>query len=197
MQRTLLYSPVKTGVAFLPMVAVLVIASVTTTNVLVPKLGPKPIVPTGMLLAGGAMAWMTALDGSSTYAGHVMPPLLLLGLGLGLIFATAMNLATAGVQRHDAGVASAMVNTSQQVGGSVGTSLLNTLATSAATSYLSGRRPSPGAVAQAQLHSYTVAYWWSAGFFAAGFVITFLLFRPRPPRIAEATAEESPSPATA
>ncbi|MFI0937868.1 MFS transporter [Streptomyces sp. NPDC021020] len=197
MQRTLLYSPVKTGVAFLPMVAVLVITSVTTTNVLVPKFGARPIVPTGMLLAGGAMAWMTALDGSSTYAGHVMPPLLLLGLGLGLIFATAMNLATAGVKTHDAGVASAMVNTSQQVGGSVGTSLLNTLATSAATSYLSGRRPSPAAVAQAQLHSYTVAYWWSAGFFAFGFVITFLLFRPGPPRIAEETAEESPSTAPA
>ncbi|MFI0895914.1 MFS transporter [Streptomyces sp. NPDC020983] len=197
MQRTLLYSPVKTGVAFLPMVAVLVIASVTTTNVLVPKLGAKPIVPTGMLLAGGAMAWMTALGGNSTYAAHVMPPLLLLGLGLGLIFATAMNLATAGVQAHDAGVASAMVNTSQQVGGSVGTSLLNTLATSAATSYLSGRRPSPAAIAQAQLHSYTVAYWWSAGFFAFGFLVTFLLFRPGPPRIAEVTAEESPSPAPA
>ncbi|NUS10732.1 MAG: MFS transporter [Streptomyces sp.] len=195
MQRTLLYSPVKTGVAFLPMVAVLVVASVMATNVLVPRLGAKPIVPTGMLLSGVSMAWLTALDANSSYAAHVMPPLLLLGLGLGLIFATAMNLATAGIEPHDAGVASAMVNTSQQVGGSVGTSLLNTLATSAAANYLSGRRPSPSAVAQAQLHSYVVAYWWSAGFFAFGFVVTFLLFRPGPPRIAEATAEESPSPA--
>ncbi|SHL95346.1 MFS transporter [Actinacidiphila paucisporea] len=195
LQRTLGYSPVKTGLAFLPMVALLVIASVTTTNVLVPKLGAKPIVPTGMLLAAGAMGWMTALDGNSTYVAHVMPPLLLLGLGLGLIFATAMNLATAGNKPADAGVASAMVNTSQQVGGSVGTSLLNTLATSAATSYLVGRRPTPGAVAQAQLHSYAVAYWWSAGFFAFGFVVTFLLFRPGPPRIAESAPDESPSPA--
>ncbi|MFG1809068.1 MFS transporter [Streptomyces sp. NPDC049040] len=192
MQRTLLYSPIKTGLAFLPMVALLVITSVTTTNVLVPKFGAKPIVPTGMLLAGGAMAWMTALDRNSTYVGHVMPPLLLLGLGLGLIFATAMNLATAGIRPRDAGVASAMVNTSQQVGGSVGTSLLNTLATSAAASYLSGRRPTPAAVSQAQLHSYSVAYWWSAGFFAFGFVVTFLLFRPGPPRIAKPAADESP-----
>jgi EmrB/QacA subfamily drug resistance transporter len=196
LQRTLGYSPVKTGLAFLPMVALLVCASVITTNVLVPRLGAKPIVPTGMLLAGGAMAWLTALDAHSTYAAHVMPPLLLLGLGLGLIFATAMNIATAGVRAHDAGVASAMVNTSQQVGGSVGTSLLNTLATSAATHYLAGRRPSPAAVSQAQLHSYSVAYWWAAGFFAFGFVVTFLLFRPGPPRIAEAPGtEESPSPA--
>jgi EmrB/QacA subfamily drug resistance transporter len=195
MQRSLLYSPVETGVAFLPMVALLVVASVVTTNVLVPKFGAKPVVPTGMLLAGGAMAWMTALDGNSTYAAHVMPPLLLLGLGLGLIFATAMNIATAGNKPHDAGVASAMVNTSQQVGGSVGTSLLNTLATSAATSYLVGRRPTAAAIEQAQLHSYAVAYWWSAGFFAFGFVVTFLLFRPGPPRIAEPSSQESASPA--
>ncbi|CAG6399290.1 MFS transporter [Streptomyces cocklensis] len=195
MQRTLGYSPVKTGLAFLPMVAVLVVASVTTTNVLVPKFGAKPIVPTGMLLSAGAMAWMTSLNGNSTYVAHVMPPLLLLGLGLGLIFATAMNLATAGNKPQDAGVASAMVNTSQQVGGSVGTSLLNTLATSAATSYLVGRRPTPGAIAQSQLHSYAVAYWWSAGFFAFGFVVTFLLFRPGPPRIAESASDENPAPA--
>jgi EmrB/QacA subfamily drug resistance transporter len=195
MQRTLHYSPVRTGLAFLPMVALLVASSVITTNILVPRYGAKPIVPTGMLLAGGAMAWMTVLDADSSYAAHIMPPLLLLGVALGLIFATAMNLATAGVKVHDAGVASAMVNTSQQVGGSVGTSLLNTLATSAATHYLVGRRPTPSAVSQAQLHSYAVAYWWSAGFFAFGFLVTFLLFRPGPPRIAEPTQLESPSQA--
>jgi EmrB/QacA subfamily drug resistance transporter len=195
LQRTLLYSPVMTGVAFLPLVGVLVLTSVVTTNVLVPRLGAKPIVPTGMLFAGGSMAWLTGLDRTSTYAAHVLPPLLLLGLGLGLIFATSMNLATAGVRAHDAGVASAMVNTSQQVGGSVGTSLLNTLATSAATNYLAGRRPSPAVLQQAQLHSYTVAYWWSAAFFAFGFVVTFLLFRPGAPRTAQAAPEEAPAPA--
>lgn len=197
MQRTLLYSPVKTGLAFLPLVAVLVVASVVTTNTLVPKIGAKPVVPTGMLLSGGAMAWMTALDRNSTYAAHLLPPLMLLGLGLGLIFATSMNLATAGVKAHDAGVASAMVNTSQQVGGSVGTSLLNTLATSAATSYLVGRKPTGAAVAQAQLHSYAVAYWWSAAFFAFGFVITFLLFRSGPPRAITGPASDGEQPAPA
>ncbi|SEG34078.1 drug resistance transporter, EmrB/QacA subfamily [Actinacidiphila yanglinensis] len=177
LQRSLSYSPVKTGLAFLPMVIVVMIVSVTTTNVLVPRFGAKPIVPTGMLLGGGAMAWLTALNGSSTFAAHVLPPLLLLGLGLGMIFATGMNLATAGVKERDAGVASAMVNTSQQVGGSVGTSLLNTLATSAAASYAAGKPRSAAVAAQAQLHSYTVAYWWSAGFFAIGFLVTLLLYR--------------------
>jgi EmrB/QacA subfamily drug resistance transporter len=177
MQRILAYSPVLTGLAFLPMVAVIMVTSVTTTNLLVPRFGAKPIVPTGMLLAAGSMVWLTRLGQNSTYPAHVLPPLLLLGLGLGAIFATGMNLATAGVKERDAGVASAMVNTSQQVGGSIGTSLLNTLATSAAASFLVGKRPSPAVAAQAQLHSFTVAYWWSAGFFAVGFVVTLLLYR--------------------
>jgi EmrB/QacA subfamily drug resistance transporter len=190
LQRTLLYSPVMTGLAFLPMVAVIMITSVTTTNVLVPRFGAKPIVPTGMLLAGGAMAWLTSLGRTSSYAEHVLPPLLLLGLGLGLIFATSMNLATAGVRNTDAGVASAMVNTSQQVGGSIGTSLLNTLATSAASRYLVGKRPSAAVAAQAQLHSYSTAYWWSAALFAAGFVATFLLYRRGIPRSLQTPAPD-------
>ena len=196
MQRTLLYSPIKTGLAFLPLVAVLVVASLVAQNSLVPRVGAKPVVPTGMLFAGGAMAWLTGLNAHSTYVAHIMPPLMLLGLGLGLVFATSMNLATAGVRPNDAGVASAMVNTSQQVGGSVGTSLLNSLATSAAASFLVGKRPTPAVVSQSQLHSYTVAYWWSAAFFAFGCVITFLLFRAGPPRAIQAAAEsENPAPA--
>ena len=176
LQQSLGYSPVITGVAFLPMVFVLIITSVTATNSLVPRFGAKPIVPVGMLFGAGAMAWLTALDLKSGYAANVMPPLLLLGLGLGLIFAPAMSLATAGVTPNDAGVASAMVNTSQQVGGSIGTSLLNTLAGSAATAYLVGKTASPANVAQSQLHSYATAYWWSAGFFLAGMVICGLLY---------------------
>ncbi|MFF1395270.1 DHA2 family efflux MFS transporter permease subunit [Streptomyces sp. NPDC058287] len=177
LQQILLYSPVKTGLAFLPMVAVMVVISVVTTNYLVPRLGPKPIVPLGMGLAGAGMAWLTALDLHSSYAAHVLPPLLVAGLGLGLVFAPAMSMATAGVAAHDAGVASAMVNTSQQVGGSIGTALLNTLATSAAASYLVGRQPGPQTEAQAAMESYSTAYWWSALFFAVGLVVTFVLYR--------------------
>jgi hypothetical protein len=106
-----------------------------------------------------------------------------LGIGMGMIFATAMNLATSGVATHDAGVASAMVNTSQQVGGSIGTALLNTLATTAATSYLVGKRPTPLVRAQAAIESYSTAYWWSAAFFGLGFVVTLLLYRPGAPKV--------------
>ncbi|WP_405759967.1 MFS transporter [Streptomyces sp. NBC_01420] len=181
LQKSLGYSPVSTGLAFIPMVACMIASSVTTTNVLLLRFGAKPIVPTGMGIAAAAMVWLTALDLNSSYAAHVLPPLLCLGIGLGAVFATAMNLATAGVGPRDAGVASATVNTSQQVGGSIGTALLNTLATSAATNYLVGRRPTPPAVAQAQLESYSTAYWWSAGFFALGLLVTLLLYRPGAP----------------
>jgi EmrB/QacA subfamily drug resistance transporter len=176
LQQSLGYSPVLTGVAFLPLVVIMIITSVTATNMLVPRFGAKPIVPVGMLFGAAAMVWFTALDLHSGYAANVLPPLLLLGLGLGLIFAPAISLATAGVESHDAGVASAMVNTSQQVGGSIGTSLLNTLATSAATAYLVGRQHTPAVLAESQLRSYSTAYWWSAGFFLFGMVICGLLY---------------------
>src|SRR5439155_25312969 len=90
---------------------------------------------------------------------------------------TAMSLATSGIRTEDAGVGSAAVNTMQQVGGAVGTALLNTLAASAAASYLHGRQPTAAVLAQAQLHSYATAYWWSAGLFLAGAILALLLYR--------------------
>ena len=183
LQQSLGYSPVLTGVAFLPMVLVMILTSVSATNTLVPRFGARPIVPVGMLFGACGMVWFTALDLHSGYAANVLPPLLVLGLGMGLIFAPAMSLATAGVEPHDAGVASAMVNTSQQVGGSIGTSLLNTLATSAAAAYLVGRQHTPAALAESQLRSYSTAYWWSAGFFLFGMVICGLLYPSGKPQI--------------
>ncbi|EFG65678.1 MFS transporter [Streptomyces sp. SPB074] len=177
LQQILGYSPIKTGLAFLPMVGVMIMMSVVVTNAVLPRTGPKPLVPPGMLFAAGGMVWLTGLDLHSTYAAHILAPLLLTGFGVGLIFAPAFNMATAGVRPQDAGVASAMVNTCQQVGGSVGTSLLNTLATTAATNYLVGKRPSKLVLAQAQLHSFTVAFWWSAAIFAIGVVLTGLIYR--------------------
>ena len=100
------------------------------------------------------------------------------GFGLGLVMPPAMQLATGGVAAEDAGVASATVNAMQQVGGSIGTALLNTLAASAATDYLAGKDPTNKLVqAQATIESYTTAFWWSAGLFAVGALIAFLLFR--------------------
>ncbi|GAA2032899.1 MFS transporter [Catenulispora yoronensis] len=182
LQTILQYSPVKTGLAFLPMIAALMVAAQVATIVLLPRVGPKPLVPLGMACGAAGMFWLTGLELDSTYAAHVLPPLLVVGVGMGLIFAPAMAMATYGVQANDAGVASAMVNTCQQVGGSIGTALLSSLAATAATNYVKGKPPSQLLQAQAQLHSYATAYRWSAWFFVAGAVICFFLYRPGAPK---------------
>ncbi|MFI6948167.1 MFS transporter [Streptomyces sp. NPDC050422] len=183
MQQSLGYTPVKTGAAFMPMVAALMLTTALAANVLIPRIGPKPVVPLGMGLAAAGLAWMTGLNLTSGYAAHVMPPLIVLGLGLGLVMAPAMSLATSGVAAEDAGVASATVNTMQQIGGSIGTALLTTLSTGAATDYLAGKNPKdPAVLAQSALESYSAAYWWSGAFFVAGLVISGLLYRRGVPR---------------
>ncbi|HEV2347369.1 MAG TPA: MFS transporter [Actinocrinis sp.] len=178
LQTMLGYSPVRTGLAFLPMIGVLMIAATMATTRLLPRVGGRPLVGFGMVMAAGAMAWLTGIGVTTSYPAHILGPLLLMGIGLGLVMAPAMNTATLGVDPDDAGVASAMVNTMQQIGGSIGTALLNTLAASAASAYLVGKRPTPDVLAQAQLHSYTTTFWWSAGIFAAGAIICGLLLRP-------------------
>ncbi|MET7455251.1 MFS transporter [Streptomyces sp. NPDC005574] len=178
LQLNLGFSPTKTGVAFLPMVAALMVAAQVGTTVLVPRVGPKAVIPLGFAIAAVGMAWLTGIGNTSSYTSAVLPQLIVIGLGLGLVMPPAMQLATGGVAAEDAGVASATVNAMQQVGGSIGTALLNTLAATAATNYLAGRDVTSKAVqAQATIESYTTAFWWSAGFFAAGTVIAFVLFR--------------------
>jgi hypothetical protein len=171
MQQTLGYSPVITGVAFLPMVACIGISSNVSNIMLMPRIGPKPVVTAGLLLAAAGMAWLTRIGPHSGYASTILGPLMVAGLGLGLMFSTAFNTGTFGVAVRDTGVASATVNTGQQLGGSIGTALLNTIAASATTSYLTGHlhgRPTPSLVQLSLIHGYTTAFWWVAGIFAAG-----------------------------
>ena len=143
LQESLGYSPVKTGLAFLPMIGALMVAAQFATNVLVPRFGPRAVVPAGAVIAAAGLAWLTRLGLSSGYATGVLPWLIVIGLGIGLVMPTAMSLATSGIRTQDAGVASAAVNTMQQIGGAVGTALLNTLAASAAAAYMHGKRPPP------------------------------------------------------
>jgi hypothetical protein len=192
LQQTLAYSPVKSGLAFMPMVGVLIAISTTASTVLMGRIGPRLLVPTGMLVAAIGMVLLAQIGVHSTYAAHVLPGLLVLGVGLGLIFAPAINTATLGVDRGDAGVASATVNTAQQVGGSLGTALLNTIATTATTTFLAGKAASPGVAASAAVHGYTTAFWWAAAIFAAGAVICGLLLRPGTSRF-EPAVEPAPA----
>ncbi|WP_433683331.1 MFS transporter [Nocardia sp. CA-119907] len=175
MQLSMGYSPIKTGLAFLPLVAGMIASSTTVPSLLLPRVGPKVAVAGGFLVAALGMAWLTQIGLDSSYVGNILPALILMGLGLGGAMSTAFQGATAGVHHEDAGVASAMINTSQQVGGSIGTALLSTIAASAATDYLSTHQPGPLAMAQAQIESYTTSFWWATAIFVAGAVITAFL----------------------
>ncbi|MDT7642928.1 MAG: hypothetical protein QOC83_7222 [Pseudonocardiales bacterium] len=176
LQQNLGYSPLKTGFAFLPMTGALVITAGISARVL-PRSGPRPLFAVGMALAAVGLVLLAQLGLHASYATEVLPGLILVGAGIGLVFPPATNIATSGVNAADAGVASALVNTAPQVGGSIGTALLSTFAASATSSYLAGTHATATVVARAAVHGYTTAFWWSAGIFAAGALITGLLVR--------------------
>lgn len=187
MQGTLGYSPLRTGVAFLPLVGAIAFSASLASARLLAKVGPRPLVPVGMVLGMLGMILFTKLTVQADYLGNVLPGLIVTGLGLGLIFAPATASATASIARRDAGAASALVNTSQQIGGSVGTALLNTIAVTVSTRVLLEKQPPSIAgklwVAQATLHGYAVAFWWAAGFFGFGAILTFALLESGVPEL--------------
>ncbi len=170
------FSPVVSGLAFLPLTAGIITSSTSSNVLLLPRVGPRPLVGTGMVLGATGMFLLSRLTPTSSYAGGVLPSLVVLGLGFGLIFAPAISSATYGVAPRDAGVASAMVNTMQQVGGSVGTALLSTVAAHAAASYASsGRVSGPAAAVQSAVHGYTTAFTLSGIVFCVGAALTISL----------------------
>jgi EmrB/QacA subfamily drug resistance transporter len=186
LQQTLAYSPVVTGFAILPIAGGIAVAANLSTIVLMPRLGPKPLVATGMLIAAGAMAWFSQLGAHTAYVDGVLGPLILTGIGLGMVIAPSINTGTFGVAPRDAGVASATVTVGQQLGASIGTSLLNTIFASAVTSYLTLHAASARLIGRqavlglALAHGYDTAFWWIAGIFAGGAIVGGLLFRRGP-----------------
>ncbi|GAB3681147.1 MFS transporter [Actinocorallia lasiicapitis] len=183
LQLTLGFSPVKTGFAFLPMVLAIMVGAQLSTQALLPKAGPRVLVGVGMLLGAAGMLWLSGIDLHSSYAADVVGPIMLLGLGLGLVIGCSMSLATLGVAPADSGVASATVNTAQQIGGSIGTALLSTIATTAITDYAAGKAPSPLLQAEAMVHGYTVVFTWAAGIFVLGALVCAPLMRRRVPEL--------------
>ena len=155
LQVTKGFSAFETGLAFLPMsLSIAPTVGVVTTKIL-PRTGPRPLVPTGMLVGAVGMLLLTRLEPDSAYASHVLPSLILIGIGFGLTIAPSFATATHGIPARDAGVASAMVNTSQQIGGSIGVALLSSVGAG----------------------SLTTAYWWAAGLLLVGALVTGALFR--------------------
>ncbi|GAA1699446.1 MFS transporter [Fodinicola feengrottensis] len=192
MQEILRFSPVMTGVAFLPMVATLVLAGGLCTTQLYPRFGAKVPVPAGMLIAAAGMAWLTGIGPGSSYVGGLLGPLMLFGFGVGATMAPAMNAGTTGLAETDSGIASATLNTAQQIGGSIGIALLNSLAASALTRYLAGKDTSSPLVQTAgAIHSYTFAFWCCSAIFAVGALICGVILPAGKPE----TADPDPHPA--
>jgi len=188
LQQALGYSPLVTGVAFLPISGGLVVATNLSTIALVPRVGPKPLVASGMLAAAGAAVWLAQLGPHTGYATGVLGPLILAGTGLGLVIAPAINTGTFGVAQQDAGEASATVTVGQQLGASVGTSLLSTIFAAAVTSYLAAHLAAArladrqALMGLALAHGYDTAFWWTAGIFAGGAIVCGALLRRGPLR---------------
>jgi EmrB/QacA subfamily drug resistance transporter len=192
LQVVLGYSPVKTGLAFLPLTVAIIIGSTQISARLLPRVAPRVLMVPGMILAAGGMLFFTQLTVDSAYATELLPGLLLLGLGMGLTFMPVFATATAGVAPQDAGVTSATVNTSQQVGGSIGTALLNTIATTASATYIAAHLRDPSQkeliTREGVVHGYTVAIWWAVGIMLLAGLVAGLMVTAKAPKHAPSDA---------
>jgi EmrB/QacA subfamily drug resistance transporter len=160
-QGTLGYSALKTGFAFLPFSGGIILGAAIASRLL-PRYGPRPLMTFGLLMGTVGLAWFTRLGVDSTYVSHVLFPELIVSLGMGMAFVPMSSTALVGVDPKDAGVASALVNTTQQVGSSLGTALLNTIAASAAATFVASHVHSNAEARVAVVHGYTTAFTVSA-----------------------------------
>jgi EmrB/QacA subfamily drug resistance transporter len=174
-QNVLGYSALKAGVAFLPF-PVGVIVSSTIASRTMPIFGPRALATAGFISGTLGVLWLTQLSASASYVTHIVPSELLISLGMGHVFVSLSSTALLGVPNRDAGVASALVNTMQQVGGSLGIAFLNTIATTATLHYATSHG---GASPSAVVHGFTTAFWVGAGVMAVAAVMVLLLIRPQ------------------
>jgi EmrB/QacA subfamily drug resistance transporter len=187
------FSPVTSGLAFLPMIAAIMVSSNTSNIVTLPRFGPRVVITIGMVTGFLGLGYLSRITVHSSYAGGVLPALILMGLAMGMVMAPSMNTATAGVQPKDSGVAAALVSTMQQVGGSIGTAVTSTIAASVTTSYALHHAPVHGFDRVAATHGYATVFLTSALIFAAGAILAAALF-PSKARLA-AMRESVASPA--
>ena len=180
LQQTLGYTALQAGVAYLPFSIGVVVTTAYTARLL-PRFGARALMTAGSLLATAAMLSLTLLEADSTYFGLILPAFVVMSVGMGLVYTLMNNVALSGVEDSDAGVASALVNTSTQVGGSLGTALLNTIFTTSVAAYLA---TAPGSSVAATMHGYHVAFVISAVLLAASAVLVFTFVRalPKTPR---------------
>jgi EmrB/QacA subfamily drug resistance transporter len=178
LQGTLGYSALKTGLAYLPY-SVGTFAGATLAGKLMARIGPRLLMVGGMVLGAVGLLLFAQVGVHTGFFSNVLPAEVVTSLGLGLAFVPLTSAALAGVQPSDAGVASALVNTTQQVGNSLGVALLNTIAATAAVSYVASHGTSTAARAAGLVHGYTTAFYIAAVFLALGAVVSLLLVRAR------------------
>ncbi len=175
-QGTLHYSAIRSGFAFLPFSMGIIVGATVSSRIL-PRSGPRPLMTAGFALAAAGLGIFTQVGAHTGYLLHVMPAEFVVSIGMGTAFVPLSSTALVGVDAADAGVASALVNTTQQIGGSLGVALLNTIAASATTSYLLGHGTSPAVQANALVHGYTTAFTVSAVLLAVAAVVSALVLR--------------------
>ena len=182
LQNTLGFTPISTGFAFMPMIVSLIITATLSTSIVLPRFGPRVLMTTGLILAAAGMGYLTQIGVDSSYTTHILPGLVVMGVGLGATMAPAMQGAVSGVLPDDSGVASATVNTMQQIGGSIGTALLSTIGATAAANYVTDNVATAtdalALQANAEIASYTTTFWWATGIFLLGAVISAVVLKP-------------------
>jgi EmrB/QacA subfamily drug resistance transporter len=170
------YTPIVAGFAFLPFSGGIIVGAGIASQLL-PKVGPKPLMVPGLLVGATGLLWLSTLKADSPYATHVLPSMILMSLGMAFTFIPVSVTALHGIGREDAGVGSALINTMQQVGGSVGTALLNTVAVAATTAWFVAN-PALGAAGtpEALTAGYTRAFFVGSLFLvAAALISAFML----------------------
>lgn len=187
-QITLGYSSLKAGVAFLPFPAGIAI-SAGVTSALLPKLGPRPLMVAGAVLGVLGLVWLAQLSWGDSYAVGVLPAQLLIALGMGPLFVGMQTVALHQVEEEDSGVASALLNAAQQVGGAVGTALLTTISVQTAKTFAQNNPTLDNLLARASIHSYDVAFYVGAGFFLAAIPVIALMIRDKPENLIEGSEE--------
>jgi EmrB/QacA subfamily drug resistance transporter len=175
LQSVLGFSPLKSGFAFLPFTFGIVAAAATASKLL-PKIGPRPLMMTGLLMSATGLLILTRITSETGYLTHVLPVLPIISFGLGLVFIPSSSTALHGIGNQDAGVASALINTSQQVGGSLGTALLNTIAATSTAAYIKNNgQLGDKLIPAAMTHGFTIVFYCSAGLLVIGAIVVFSL----------------------
>ncbi|MGW4770273.1 MFS transporter [Nocardia sp. NPDC004278] len=192
-QITLGYSSLKAGFAFLPFPAGIAI-SAGVTSALLPKLGPRPLMVAGAALGVLGLVWLAQLSFGDSYAATVLPAEVLIALGMGPLFVGMQTVALHQVEEEDSGVASALLNAAQQVGGAVGTALLTTISVQTAKTFAQNNPTVDNLMARASIHSYDVAFYVGAGFFLAAIPVIALMIRDKPENLIEGSEEGSRIP---